>query len=143
MIWCEREFEEKKWKDELERIVLQDMVIVVQKDLMYFVVFLGGSLEQFKELEELEEWKWMYEMNVEQEKMVLEDVVCKRREEEQKVVEVVEKLCQIQQEEDLKWIEGVLCYRWQGEEVKEVESKLKRLEVEEQVVQVKKGEFRE
>ena len=105
MIRRERELEEKKRKDELERIATQDMVTVVQKDSMYSAAPLGGSLEQSKELEELEEWKRMYEMNVEQEKTALEDAVRKRREEEQKAAEAAEKLRQIQQEEDLKRIE--------------------------------------
>ena len=143
MIRRERELEEKKRKDELERIASQDMVTVVQKDSTYSAAPLGGSLEQSKELEELEEWKRVYEMNVEQEKTALEDVVRKRREEEQKAAEAAEKLRQIQQEEDLKRIEGALRHRRQGEEVKEAESKLKRLEVEEQAVQAKKGESRE
>ncbi|XP_027038331.1 trichohyalin-like [Pocillopora damicornis] len=138
MIRRERELEEKKRKDELERIASQDMVTVVQKDSTYSAAPLGGSLEQSKELEELEEWKRMYEMNVEQEKTALEDAVRKRREEEQKAAEAAEKLRQIQQEEDLKRIEGALRHRRQGEEVKEAESKLKRLEVEEQAVQAKK-----
>ncbi|XP_022803543.1 trichohyalin-like [Stylophora pistillata] len=138
MIRRERELEERKKKDELERIASQDMVTVVQKDSSYSAAPLGGSLEQSKELEELEEWKRMYEMNVEQEKTALEDAVRKRREEEQKAAEAAEKLRQIQQEEELKRIEGALRHRRQGEEVKEAESKLKRLEVEEQAVQTKK-----
>lgn len=62
--------------------MIVEVVIVEKKDLFLFFMLLGGDLECFKELEELEEWKKMYELNVEKEKIVLEDVVRKRKEEE-------------------------------------------------------------
>lgn len=92
---------------------------------------------------ELDEWKRMYEMNVEKEKAALEDAVKKRKDEEQKAEAAALKLKQIQQEEGLTRIEGALRHRRQGEEVKEAERKLQRLEAEEQAVNTKKGESNE
>ena len=57
----------------------------------------------------------------------------------QKIAEAEEQLCQILQEEELEWIEGVLRHRRQDGEVKEAESKLKTLEVEEQAALTKEG----
>ena len=81
----------------------------------------------------------MYEMNVEKEKVALEEAVKKRKGEEQKAETAALKLRQIQQEEGLTRIEGALRHRRQGEEVKEAERKLQRLEAEEQAVNTKKG----
>ena len=78
-------------------------------------------------------------MNVEKEKAALEEAVRKRKEEEQKAEEAASKLRQIQKEEDLMRIEGALRHRRQGEELKEAEKKLQRLEAEEQAVTNKKG----
>ena len=82
-------------------------------------------------------------MNVEKEKAALEDAVKKRKDEEQKAEAAALKLKQIQQEEGLTRIEGALRHRRQGEEVKEAERKLQRLEAEEQAVNTKKGESNE
>ena len=81
----------------------------------------------------------MYETNVEKEKVALEEAVRKRKEEEQKAEEAASKLRQIQKEEDLMRIEGALRHRRHGEELKEAEKKLQRLEAEEQAVTNKKG----
>ena len=81
----------------------------------------------------------MYEMNVEKEKVALEEAVKKRKGEEQKAETAALKLRQFQQEEGLTRIEGALRHRRQGEEVKEAERKLQRLEAEEQAVNTKKG----
>ena len=71
--------------------------------------------------------------------MALEEAVRKRKEEEQKAEEAASKLRQIQKEEDLMRIEGALRHRRHGEELKEAEKKLQRLEAEEQAVTNKKG----
>ena len=81
----------------------------------------------------------MYEMNVENEKAALEEAVRKRKEEEQKAEEAASKLRQIQKEQDLMRIEGALQHRRHGEELKEAEKKLQRLEAEEQAVTNEKG----
>ena len=56
-----------------------------------------------------------------------------------KVLEASEKRRQILEEEESKRNEGALRYRWQSEVLKEAESKLKRVKVEEQAAQIKKG----
>ena len=65
-----------------------------------------------------------------------------RRERElwrQEVVGPLEKQSQILREEKMKRTEGVLRDKRQGEEATEAESKLKRVEVEEEATQKKKG----